>query len=100
MEFSEFERAVIGFYTDIPVPRSLPPVAPTLELEDQLLFGASGNLRSDTNAGISFHLQTDGGYIVYLEGIVCGPESWPDEDDIEVVPSYIERRKSGPGSHE
>lgn len=128
MEFSEFERAVIGvilskpvagmdvlrrqfaaasvvdreytgigFYTNIAVPRSLPSVALTVDLEDELLFGASGNLRSDPNAGISFRLQTDGGYIVYLEGIMCGHESWPDEDDIEIVPTCLRGPESNPG---
>ena len=131
MEFSEFERAVIGvilsesvagmdvlrqqfaaasvvdreytgigFYTRIAVPRSLPPVSVTIELGDQLLYGASGHVKSEPNAGISFHLQTDGGYLACLEGVVFGAESWPDEDDIEIVPTCIRRPEHSPGRAE
>lgn len=83
----------VGFYTKIDVPRSLPPMPNSQELRDHLFAGASGHVRSDADVGISFHLWTHGGYLVCLEGIAFGCDSWPDEDDIEIVPTYIGRRK-------
>jgi hypothetical protein len=89
----------IGFFTRIAVPRSLPPVRLTPELEDQLLYGASGRVKSNPDAGVSFYLRTRGGYLVCLEGLMVTNESWPDEKDIEVVATYIRRQQRDAGPH-
>jgi len=87
----------VGFFTKIAVPRSLPPVRLTLELEDHLLYGASGRLKSDPDAGVSFYLRTHEGYLACLEGLRFTDGPWPDEDDIELVPTYIRRVKEDGG---
>jgi hypothetical protein len=83
----------VGFYTKIDVPRSLPPMPDTQDLRDHLFAGASGHVKSDPDVGVSFHLWTNAGYVACLEGVAFGCDSWSDEDDIEIVPTYIGRRK-------
>lgn len=81
----------VGFYTKISVPSSMPPMPETAELHDALMDGAVARPKSDPEGCILFLLWTDGGYLSCLEGVTVR-DTWPDEDDVEVLkPGEIPR---------
>jgi hypothetical protein len=84
----------VGFYTKISVPSSMPPMPETAELHDALLDGAVARPKSDPEGCTLFLLWTDGGYLSCLEGVTVR-DTWPDEDDVEVLkPSEVPRDAS------
>lgn len=80
-----------GFFTTISVPEWLPPAPEDTDLNQQLFAGASATLKSDPGEFISFHVWTEKGYLASLEGIVLKGDSWPDERDIQVVESMLQK---------
>ncbi len=75
----------VGFYTDLSVPASLPPMPKTPELLAALFGTGVARVKSDPEELIIFHLwNDDAGYLCCLEGVTC-KHDWPDETDIEVI---------------
>jgi hypothetical protein len=83
----------VGFFTEISVPPSVPPMPSSKELHDALFSGAGGYPESDPEGWVIFMLHTDDeGYISCLEGFTVR-DSWPSsEDDIEYITLPEKRR--------
>ena len=85
----ERDYAGVGFYTKISVPSSIPLIPNSQELRVALFHTGVARPKSDPKGLIIFHLWTNGGYLSCLEGVTVR-DTWPDEDDIEVLkPSEI-----------
>ena len=71
----------VGFFTNISVPSSVPPMPDSKELRDALFHGAGGWPESDRDGLVMFILWTTDGYISCLEGCTVR-DLWPEEDEI------------------
>jgi hypothetical protein len=80
-----------GFCTTILVPRSLPPARESPALHRHFLTGAIALVKSDPDQLISFHLWTDAGYLASLEAAAMKGDCWPDESEMQVVPSVLRK---------
>jgi len=87
------EYTGVGFYTDISVPPSIPRIPDDQELREHLIAGA--RVRSAPGELILFQLWITGGYLSCLEATTTKGLSWPDEQEMEVVP--IRFREKGEG---
>lgn len=75
----------VGFFTTIFVPSSVPSRQISGEVHDALFDGALGQPKSDPAGWVHFMLWTDDdGRLASLEGYTVR-DSWPKDDDIEVV---------------
>jgi hypothetical protein len=74
----------VGFFTEISVPPSVPPLPNSKELHDALFYGAVGRAKSDPEGWVLFMLHTEDGYLACLEGWTVR-DAWPNEDEIEGI---------------